>query len=208
VTYDPVVVSWLRDLGQAGAWLVYTGTEKDWNQVVRRALTAPGSSFGNDVNARVLGPLETRDALTFLTGTAANLGVDIAPDRTGAAVLDLVGTWPYYLHVAGDAVFRAVQANTLQPLTDQQALKTLVDRRLLDEWSHHFQARWAEIGPAGRAALLAEPGRVPADAARAQRQDLREVGLLRHGDEWLADRPFFDWIARNESSLRDGEPRA
>ncbi|MER5833094.1 FtsK/SpoIIIE domain-containing protein [Streptomyces sp. NPDC002130] len=206
VAYDPVVVSWLRDLGQAGAWLVYTGTEKDWNQVVRWALTAPGSSFGNDVNARVLGPLGRRDALTFLTGTAANLGVDLAPERTGTAVVGLVGTWPFYLQVAGDAVVRAVQANSLRPLTDTQALKELVDERLIGDWNHHFLARWAEIGEAGRAALLAEPGCVPADAARAQRQDLREVGLLRHADEWLSDRPFFDWIARNASPLRDGEP--
>ncbi len=55
--YDAAAVSWLRDLGQAGAWLVYTGTEKDWHMVVRWALTVPGSSFGNDVNARVLGPI-------------------------------------------------------------------------------------------------------------------------------------------------------
>ena len=45
VNYDPGVVSWLRDLGQAGAWFVYTGTQKDWHRVVRWALTAPGSSF-------------------------------------------------------------------------------------------------------------------------------------------------------------------
>ncbi|MET7478977.1 FtsK/SpoIIIE domain-containing protein [Streptomyces sp. NPDC005648] len=207
VRYDAQVVSWLRDLGQAGAWLVYTGTEKDWNRVVRWALTVPGSSFGNDVNARVLGPLEIGDALTFLTGTAANLGVDIAPDRTGAAIIDLVGTWPFYLQAAGDAVVRAVLGNSLRPLTDPDALRELLDRKLLDEWTHHFLARWTEIGPAGRAALLVQPGRVPADAALAQRQDLREVGLLRHGDEWLDDRPFFGWVARNENSLRDEEPR-
>ena len=143
----------------------------------------------------------------FLTGTAANLGVDIAPARTGSEILELVGTWPFYLQVVGDAVVRAVQANSLRPLTDQRALAELVEQRLLDEWTHHFSSRWAEIGPAGRAALLQHPGRVPIGAARAQRNDLREVGLLRHGDKWLADKPFFAWIARNESSLRDEESR-
>ncbi|MFI6876829.1 FtsK/SpoIIIE domain-containing protein [Streptomyces sp. NPDC050400] len=207
VNYDPGVVSWLRDLGQAGAWLVYTGTEKDWHQVVHWALTAPGSSFGNDVNARVLGPLDDKSALKFLTGTAENLGVNIAPDRTGRAVLGLVGTWPFYLQVVGDAVVRAAQANEVRPLTDDRALAELVEQRLLVEWDHHFRARWAEIGRAGRAALLADPGRLPVDAARAQRNDLREVGLLRHGDTWLSDRPFFDWIGHSESSLRDGESR-
>ncbi|MEV1019513.1 FtsK/SpoIIIE domain-containing protein [Streptomyces sp. NPDC050264] len=207
VNYDPGVVSWLRDLGQAGAWFVYTGTEKDWHRVVRWALTAPGSSFGNDVNARVLGPLDDQSALKFLTGTAENLGVNIAPDRTGRAVLDLVGTWPFYLQVVGDAVVRAAQANEVRPLSDDGALAELVEQRLIVEWDHHFRARWEEIGRAGRAALLADPGHVPVDAARAQRNDLREVGLLRHHNRWLSDRPFFDWIGHSESSLRDAESR-
>ncbi|MGW1886858.1 FtsK/SpoIIIE domain-containing protein [Streptomyces sp. NPDC001970] len=205
--YHPAAVSWLRDLGQAGACLIYTGTEKDWNRVVSWALTAPGSSFGNDVNVRSLGPLDSRDALGFLTGTAANLGVDIAPERTGSQILELVGTWPFYLQVMGDAVVRAVQRDDLRPLTGPEALRDLADRVLLDGWTQNFEARWAEIGPAGRAALLASPGVVPGDPARAQRNDLREVGLLRQGETWLTDRPFFDWIARNEIKLRDGEQR-
>lgn len=203
--YDPVAVSWLRDLGQAGAWLLYTGTEKDWRTVVRRALTAPGSSFGNDVNARLLGPLDEEAALDFLSGTAANLGVAIDRDTTAAAVVRTVGSWPFYLQVVGDAVVRAVQSNDLSPLTGDDALRSLVERRLLDEWSLHFQSRWAEIGPAGRAALLADPGRLPAAATPAQRQDLRDAGLLRPGEQWLHDPPLLGWIARNDISLRDGE---
>ncbi|MGW5353321.1 FtsK/SpoIIIE domain-containing protein [Streptomyces sp. NPDC004031] len=203
--YDPVAVSWLRDLGQAGAWLLYTGTEKDWRTVVRRALTAPGSSFGNDVNARLLGPLDEEAALDFLSGTAANLGVALDRDTTAAAVVRTVGSWPFYLQVVGDAVVRAVQGNDLSPLTGDAALRSLVERRLLDEWSLHFQSRWAEIGPAGRAALLAEPGALPAGATPAQRQDLRDAGLLRPGEQWLHDPPLLDWIARNDISLRDGE---
>lgn len=203
--YDPVAVSWLRDLGQAGAWLLYTGTEKDWRTVVRRALTAPGSSFGNDVNARLLGPLDEEAALDFLSGTAANLGVALDRDTVAAAIVRHVGSWPFYLQVAGDAVVRAVQGNDLGPLTSMDALHALIERRLLDEWSQHFASRWAEIGPAGRAALLAEPGEMPGAATPAQRQDLRDVGLLRPGEEWLDDRPLLAWIARNEISLRDGE---
>ncbi|WP_052397593.1 FtsK/SpoIIIE domain-containing protein [Streptomyces sp. NRRL F-5123] len=203
--YDPVAVSWLRDLGQAGAWLLYTGTEKDWRTVVRRALTAPGSSFGNDVNARLLGPLDEEAALDFLSGTAANLGVAIDRDTTAAAIVRTVGSWPFYLQVVGDAVVRAVQGNDLSPLTGDAALRSLVERRLLDEWSLHFQSRWAEIGPAGRAALLADPGELPARATPAQRQDLRDAGLLRPGEQWLHDPPLLGWIARNDISLRDGE---
>ncbi|NUS17266.1 MAG: hypothetical protein HOY69_38715, partial [Streptomyces sp.] len=203
--YDPVAVSWLRDLGQAGAWLLYTGTEKDWRTVVRRALTAPGSSFGNDVNARLLGPLGEDAALDFLSGTAANLGVAVDRDTTAAAIVRSVGSWPFYLQVAGDAVVRAVQGNDLSPLTSAGALQELVERQLLDEWTQHFASRWAEIGPAGRAALLAEPGALPRGATPAQRQDLRDAGLLRPGEKWLDDRPLLGWIARNEISLRDGE---
>lgn len=202
--YDPAAVSWLRDLGQAGAWLVYTGTEKDWHDVVRWALTAPGSSFGNDVNARQLGPIDDRSAVTFLTGTAANLRVNLAAS-TAADIVALTGSWPFYLQVVGDAIVRQVQAEDLRPLSDSQALKDLVRQRLLDEWTHHFQARWAEIGAPGRAALLERPGMAPESLAPAQRDDLRDVGLLRPGDKWLDDRPFFDWIARNATSLRDGE---
>ncbi|WP_236061260.1 FtsK/SpoIIIE domain-containing protein [Actinacidiphila acididurans] len=203
--YGPAAVSWLRDLGQAGAWLVYTGTEKDWRAVVRHALTLPGSSFGNDVNARPLGPLDTDAAVDFLSGTAANLGVNLGRDTTAARIVDHVGTWPFYLQVAGDAVVRSVQGNDLGPLTGTDALQSLLDQRLLDDWTHHFAARWAEIGPAGRAALLTAPGTMPTDASLAQRQDLREVGLLRPGEQWLDDRPFLGWIARNSISLRDGE---
>ncbi|MFF0727938.1 FtsK/SpoIIIE domain-containing protein [Streptomyces sp. NPDC004134] len=201
--YHPAAVSWLRDLGQAGAWLVYTGTEKDWQTVVRSALTAPGSSFGNDVDKRILGPLGEPHALAFLTGTAANLGVDIAPDRAGARILALVGTWPFYLQVMGDAVVRAVQADDRRPLSSAPALEELCRQELLIGRSEQFQSRWAEIGPAGRAALLHTPGAPPPEPAPAQRMELRDVGLLRPGDVWLADRPFFDWIALSQVSLRD-----
>jgi S-DNA-T family DNA segregation ATPase FtsK/SpoIIIE len=204
VDYAPAAVSWLRDLGQAGAWLVYTGTEKDWHKVVRWALREPGSSFGNDVNARPVGPIGNRAALMFLTGTAANLRVNLA-ESTAAAIIELTGSWPFYLQVVGDAVVRQVQAEDLRPLTDRQALLRLVQQRLLDEWTHHFQGRWAEIGAPGRAALLTQPGSVPEGLAPAQRDDLRDVGLLRPGDVWLDDRPFFDWIARNATSLHDRE---
>lgn len=208
--YHPAAVSWLRDLGQAGAWLVYTGTEKDWHTVVRSALTAPGSSFGNDVDKRILGPLGEPHALAFLTGTAANLGVDIEPGRAGARILSLVGTWPFYLQVMGDAVVRAVQADDRDPLTSPAALEELRRQELLIGRGEQFQSRWAEIGPAGRAALLQTPGEPPPEPAPAQRMELRDVGLLRPGDVWLADRPFFDWIALSQVSLRDesSHPRA
>ncbi len=205
-TYGPAAVSWLRDLGQAGAWIVYTGTEQDWRTVVRRALTLPGSSFGNDVNARTLGPLDRDSALDFLTGTAANLGVNLGRGTTAARIVAAVGTWPFYLQVVGDAVVRAERGGDLGPLNRPEALRALIEQRLLDEWDHHFQSRWDEIGAAGRAGLLAVPGELPRDAARAQRQDLRDVGLLGPGDRWLDDPPFLAWIARHENSLRDGEP--
>jgi S-DNA-T family DNA segregation ATPase FtsK/SpoIIIE len=204
VDYAPAAVSWLRDLGQAGAWLVYTGTEKDWHKVVRWTLRAPGSSFGNDVNARPVGPISNHAALTFLTGTAANLRVNLA-ESTATEIVELIGSWPFYLQVVGDAVVREVQADDLQPLTDRQALTRLIQRRLLDEWTHHFQGRWEEIGRPGRAALLTRPGAAPESLSPAQRDDLRDVGLLRPGDEWLNDPPFFNWIARNVASLQDGE---
>ncbi|SEN96447.1 DNA segregation ATPase FtsK/SpoIIIE, S-DNA-T family [Actinacidiphila rubida] len=204
-SYGPAAVSWLRDLGQAGAWLMYTGTEKDWLSVVRWALTLPGSSFGNDIGRRALGPLDRDAALDFLTGTAANLGVNLGRDTAATRIVDLVGTWPFYLQAVGDGVVRAVQANDLQPLNSPAALQALVDRRLLDDWAHHFQSRWAEIGAAGRAALLARPGEQPRDASPTQRQDLREVGLLLPGERWSDDPPFLAWIARNEISLRDEE---
>lgn len=204
--YGPAAVSWLRDLGQAGAWLAYTGTEKDWREAVGQALKAPGSSFGNDVDARALGPLDERDAITFLTGTAANLRVNLT-EETAARVVSLVGAWPFYLQVVGDALVRAVQADDLRPLGDIQALRDLVETRLLDGWMTHFQGRWAEIGPAGRSALLTDPRRRPDGLAPGQREDLRTVGLLLPGDRWLADRPFFDWVARNATALSDGERR-
>lgn len=231
--YGPAAVSWLRDLGEAGAWLVYTGTEKDWRAAKRRALEAPGSSFGNNVDPQVLSAIDERDALAFLTGTAANLRVDLGDD-TAARIITLVGAWPFYLQVAGDAVVRAVQAGNSAPLRDGDALRRLLESQLLDKWTSVFEGRWAEIGAAGRAALLADaalltdaalpadaalptdaalltgsgPGLAPDALAPGQRIDLLEVGLLRPGDVWLSDRPFFEWIARNATALRDGESRS
>lgn len=202
--YGPAAVSWLRDLGQSGAWIMYTGTEKDWSVVVRRALRAPGSSFGNDVDPQVLEPLDVRDAVTFLTGTAANLRVNLS-ETVATEIIALIGSWPFYLQVAGDAVVRAVQTDDLRPLRDTGALRHLIESQLLDKWTRHFQGRWAEIDAAGRAALLADPGHPPEALTPAQRDDLRAVGLLRPGNRWLDDQPFFDWIARNASVLRDGE---
>jgi S-DNA-T family DNA segregation ATPase FtsK/SpoIIIE len=210
--YNPVAVSWLRDLSQAGAWLVYFGTEKDWRSAVRWALEAPGSSFGNDVNTYELGPWPERTAMTFLQGTAANLGVDI-PSGTGEEILKAVGTWPYYLQVVGDALVQARRRNELAPLSDHGALRRLIEDRLIDGCTDVFEGRWKEIGAAGRSALRdasdasqelpAEPGVGPDRLTPAQRDDLRTVGLLRPGDTWLDDRPFFTWIRRNATLLRD-----
>ena len=200
--YDPTAVSWLRDLGQAGAWLVYTGTIKDWHTVVRWALTSPGSSFGNDVNAWELGPWDEPTALTFIVGTAANLHVDIASTGTGRHVIDLVGTWPFYLQVVGDALVRGIQTGEFR-LLDHDALPGLVERKLLDEWAAHFEGRWAEIGEAGKSALLSTPARDAGLLTPGQRNDLRDAGFLAPGDEWLVDRPFYEWISRNSTSLKD-----
>ena len=204
--YHPAAVSWLRDLGQAGAWLVFTGTEKDWQEAVRSALKSPGSSFGNDVDARVLGPLDEQATSRFLTGTAANLGVTIEA-HTVAAIIDQVGTWPFYLQVIGDAIVRSVHAGDRRPLDSAEALRRLVEERLLDGWRAHFRSRWAEIGDAGRAALLRSPLPTPRDLAPAQRIDLRDVGLLQAGERWLQDRPFFDWATRNSAALHDEDQR-
>lgn len=201
--YDPAAVSWLRDLGQCGAWLVYSGTEKDWHTAVRWALTSPGSSFGNDVNARELGPWDDDTALAFLSGTAANLNVDLPPETTGRETIKLVGTWPFYIQVVGDAIVRSVQNNHFEVLSDQAALRRLVDGRLIDEWRTEFQGRWKEIGVAGQAALLVDPGRTPSSMSPAQRNDLLDTGILRPDDGWIADPPFFAWIARNASVLSD-----
>ena len=203
--YHPAAISWLRDLGQAGAWIVFTGTEKDWHAVVRRALTAPGSSFGNDVNSWELGPWTERTALRFITSTAAYLGVDLDRRNIGRAIIGRVGTWPFYLQVVGDAVVRAVRDGDLGPLQDDQRLDELIQRRLIDEWTIHFEGRWHEIGPIGRSALLDQDHERVDLLTAAQRQDLRDVGLLRPGDEWLHDPPFYAWIARNASALRDRE---
>jgi S-DNA-T family DNA segregation ATPase FtsK/SpoIIIE len=103
----------------------------------------------------------------------------------------------------GDAVVRAVQADDHRPLTSGPALEELRRQELLIGRGEQFQSRWAEIGPAGRAALLHTPGEPPPEPTPAQRMELRDVGLLRPGDVWLADRPFFDWIALSQVSLRD-----
>jgi S-DNA-T family DNA segregation ATPase FtsK/SpoIIIE len=129
----------------------------------------------------------------------------LTPDKFGKEIIDLVGTWPFYIQVVGDAVVRAVQAGDVSPLVDRSSLRRLVERRLIDEWTDHFKGRWAEIDTAGRSALLAQPKPPPSPQtlAPAQRNDLRDAGLLRQGEQWLADPPFFAWVTRNAASLQD-----
>lgn len=204
--YPSSAVSWLRDLGQAGAWMVYSGTHRDWRRVVRWALLFPGSSFGNDVNVHELGPLRPGDALEFLSGTAANLGVTVDPDTTGEEVLDLVGSWPFYLQVIGDALVREARRDGRVD-AGVVDLPQLIEARLLDEWSHHFHGRFSEIGPLGRSALLSavQPPPDPARLAPAQRTELSSAGLLLANNRWLPDPPLYKWIMRNRQLLLDEE---
>jgi DNA segregation ATPase FtsK/SpoIIIE, S-DNA-T family len=202
-SYDPAAVSWLRDLGQAGAWLVYCGTDKDWGDALRRALEAPGSSFGNDVTQLHLRQLKETDARTFLMGTAVNEGVAI-PLATADSILAEVGTWPFYLQVVGEALVRAARDGRTLALDHFGELRRLIERELIVGKTDGFRSRWNEIGPAGREALLERPGSVPPDPSLAQRKELRDVGLL-SPDGWLDDRPLFAWVDHWQEELKDEE---
>ncbi|MFJ9705801.1 FtsK/SpoIIIE domain-containing protein [Streptomyces sp. NPDC101234] len=201
-SYDPAAVAWLRDLGQAGAWLVHCGTDKDWVDATRHALKAPGSSFGNDVTRISLGPLAQADARTFLVGTARQEGVNI-PHAAGDRILTEVGPWPFYLQVVGEALVRAARDSRLPALDSRNALRAFIEKELIVGRSDVFRSRWNEIGPAGRGALLSDPGSVPGDPTRAQRKDLRDVGLMVWSGGWLDDRPFFAWIRHWRLELAD-----
>ncbi|AVH55920.1 MULTISPECIES: FtsK/SpoIIIE domain-containing protein [Streptomyces] len=204
--YDPAAVSWLRDLGQAGAWLVYCGTYKDWNDTRRHALAVPGSSFGNDVNHFTLGPLAEPDAREFLTGTAENEGL-VIPSVTADRILKNVGPWPFYLQVVGDALVRAARAGSTLALDDARELRSLIERELLVNKADVFRSRWSEIGVAAREALLEARGGLPKNPNAAQGTQLRDVGLLLPQNKWLPDRPFFDWIHYAYQELHDEEQR-
>ncbi|MGW0878209.1 FtsK/SpoIIIE domain-containing protein [Streptomyces sp. NPDC002671] len=202
--YEPAAVSWLRDLGQEGAWLVYCGTYKDWNDTLRHALKEPGSSFGNDVNHFTLGPLAEPDAREFLIGTAENESL-VIPSVTADRILKDVGPWPFYLQVVGDALVRAARAGSTLALGDDRELRSLIERELLVNKADVFRSRWSELGPAAREALLGARGSLPKDPSAAQGQQLREVGLLLPQNKWLTDRPFFDWIDYAYHELHDEE---
>ncbi|MFJ4784773.1 FtsK/SpoIIIE domain-containing protein [Streptomyces sp. NPDC088794] len=202
--YHPAAVSWLRDLGQAGAWLVYCGTYKDWNDALRHARKVPGSSYGNDVSHFTLGPLTEQDAREFLTGTAENEGLEI-PSGTADRILRNVGPWPFYLQVVGDALVRSARAGSTLAVHDSAELESLIERELLVKKADVFRSRWSEIGPAAREALLQARGGQPRDLSRAQGKELREVGLLLSQNAWLSDRPFFDWIRHAYEELHDEE---
>ncbi|MFJ6088226.1 FtsK/SpoIIIE domain-containing protein [Streptomyces sp. NPDC092369] len=202
--YHPAAVSWLRDLGQAGAWLVYCGTYKDWNDALRHARKVPGSSYGNDVSHFILGPLTERDAREFLTGTAENEGLEI-PSGTADRILRNVGPWPFYLQVVGDALVRSARAGSTLAVHDAAELESLIERELLVNKADVFRSRWSEIGPAAREALLGARGGQPRDLSRAQGTELRDVGLLLPQNRWLSDRPFFDWIRHAYEELHDEE---
>lgn len=197
--YAPEAVSWLRDLGQAGAWMIYSGTAKDWELARRRALERPGSSFGNDVHILTLGAWPIDVAREFLGGTSASMGLRLAP-KLVEHVIDIVGTWPFYLQVVGDALVRSETSSMAL-----EAIHDFVVHELIDQWTGQFHARWSEIDSAARQALLQRPGSWPSNPSRLQREQLRLAGLLGPGEVPLVDKPFFNWIDRNRHALRDEE---
>jgi hypothetical protein len=197
--------AWLRAMGQKRASLVFVGSPWDWLRVVEHAIKGPGSSFGNDVTPVDLGPMEEKDAIDFLVTTAASEGVPVEADRTAAWILELCGPWPFYLQVMGHAVVQAVRSGKRRALVEREGLFDLYLSRLLEGRKEVFWGRWQELPPKVQK-LLAEAGdgRLPSyhRLPSSLRQLLYLTGLCTAGT-WLDDRPFFDWVRQNASTLRD-----
>lgn len=166
--------------------LVYCGTDKDWGDALRRALEAPGSSFGNDVTQLHLRQLKETDARTFLMGTAVNEGVAI-PLATADSILAEVGTWPFYLQVVGEALVRAARDGRTLALDHFRELRRLIERELIVGRTDGFRSRWNEIGPAGREALLEQPGSRPSTPALRSARSCATSGCCPLTAGWTTD---------------------
>jgi WD40 repeat protein len=211
---DPSVFAWLRAVGQEEASVVFAGSFWDWVLVVERASAAPGSSFGNDVTPVNLGPIPKTDAVRFLVENAPP-DVPIEEDRTARWILELCGTWPFYLQVMGHAVVQAVRAGSRAALVERPGVSELYEQKLLVDRDAVFRGRWAELPERARRILRPLPvsGQLPVQAARLphyndlprdDRKILRDTGLCSPLGVWLDDPPFFDWIRRSADDHEGG----
>ena len=191
-------------IGQEGlAGIVYVGTSRDWIKVVEAANRNPGSSFGNDVTPVTLGPINRDDARTFLTKTAPP-DVPFEAERTAAWILDLCGTWPFYLQVLGFAVVHDVRTRTRRALVERERVHELYEQALLVERHALFRSRWDELTRPAQDALRGVRGKQPppfSALAPAEQDELIACGLCDTLQRWIADPPFFDWIERQRDRL-------
>jgi WD40 repeat protein/predicted amidohydrolase/energy-coupling factor transporter ATP-binding protein EcfA2 len=201
---EPEAFAWLRAVGQGEAAILLAGAAWDWSRVIDRANQAPGSSFGNDVTPVILGPLEEQEARRFLAEYAPP-DVTIEVDRTAAWIVKRCGGWPFYLQVMGHGVVQAVRAGTRRALVEEDGVTDLYEKRLLLERDNVFRSRWQnELSAEARAVLVQmKDGQPPIyrELSRTERKDVRQVGLCTSAGDWLDDRPFFDWIWRNQDDL-------
>jgi hypothetical protein len=191
---DRTVFPWLRSIGQDRlATIVLAGDRWDWTRVVKRAIqVAPGSSFGNDVTVLDLGPISEEAARRFLVETSRS----VIREDTARRVVEICGSWPFYLQVMGHALYVAADARQRDPFTQRDALLDLYHQRLLVDRSAVFQGRFGQLPREVQDLLRSNPFARP--EFRSLSQSLRSLlvatGLCTILGEWLSDRPFFDWI--------------
>ncbi len=198
----PTTFGWLRGLGQHDAALIFAGTRVDWSAVRDHAHKEPGSSFGNDVEAVDLRPFDRAEAKQFLE---AGSGQGSISPAVVAKVIDLVGTWPFYLRVMRQALSkRALSGLAL----DEDAVDLVLKDELLDRQKHLFLNRWKEVPAEARRALLSAPlGRLPRvdDLSTSARHALRDAQLLDVNRRWVddGDLPFWAWLDANRTDLSE-----
>lgn len=205
VEVQPNVFGWLRGIGQELASVIYAGSHGDWAEALGQAARLPGSSFGNDVAAVVLGPLDYGDALGFLEARSPP-DARILPEPTGRWIAEICGTWPFYLQVMGYALVAESRSGKRKIGLDRNNIQDIYERSLLSPYTSMFRERWEELPPRARELILASPEGLPryGELSRADRELLSEAMLYDGLSGWSiqSDKPLLDWIARKRSELQ------
>jgi hypothetical protein len=215
---DSQVVSLLRSISQRSdndvrVGFVLAGTDMDWHRVMHAARKTHGSSFGNDLPRVGLPALSHEAALEFVRETGSRTQEpDLPWTRIAEVIVDLCGTWPFYLQAMGHALVQGVRAGRLRPPIQAPALKELHDEVLLRDFDHGFANRFTELRPRARSWLVEDlrerhDGDPPGEPPNPVRDDTIHArlydGLTKR---WIEDPPFMRWIQlRGPDHLDDKE---
>jgi hypothetical protein len=189
---DPDFFSGLRALAAQYSLTFLTVSQQPLLGLTYANASVLSSSFFNIFVTLRLGLLSEAEAQALLTGLAARSGVTLAP-ATLAFLLDLAGTQPLLLQMAGYSLFE-LQADPGAPLREHD--RNHIRRHFLAEAEAHWSYAWKNLSVEDRKHLALFPLTQHTHPEATRR--LEQAGLVRRreAEVRLLSPAFQEFVAR------------